>query len=106
MSECIFCKLVTKAIPTKVVYEDDDVFVFNDINPKAEVHLLIIPKEHIESMLHLTDKHQALMGKIMVLANKLAFEQGLTGGYKTQVNTGLKGGQEVFHLHVHLFGNR
>jgi histidine triad (HIT) family protein len=106
MSDCIFCKLVRKEIPTKVIYEDDDVFVFNDISPKAEVHLLIIPKVHIESMLHLTAEHSALMGKIMILANNLALEHGLNGGYKTQINTGLKGGQEVFHLHVHVVGNR
>ena len=106
MNNCIFCKLVRKEIPTKVVYEDDDVFVFNDISPKAEVHLLIIPKVHIESMLHLTTEHSALMGKIMILANNLALEYGLDRGYKTQINTGLKGGQEVFHLHVHVVGNR
>lgn len=106
MNDCIFCKLIRKEIPTKVIFEDDDVFVFNDINPKAEVHLLIIPKLHIESMLQLTEDHLSLMGKIMVLANKLALEHGLHGGYKTQINTGIKGGQEVFHLHVHLVGNR
>lgn len=106
MSDCIFCKLINKSIPTKIVYEDDDIFVFNDISPKAEVHLLIIPKEHIESMLQLEDKHQALIGKMMLKANELALEYGLTAGYKTQINTGLKGGQEVFHLHIHIFGNR
>ena len=100
MNDCIFCKLIRKEIPTKVI------FVFNDINPKAEVHLLIIPKLHIESMLQLTEDHLSLMGKIMVLANKLALEHGLHGGYKTQINTGIKGEQEVFHLHVHLVGNR
>ena len=106
MTDCIFCKLVNKTIPTKVVYEDEDVFVFNDINPKAEIHLLIIPKKHIENMLELTEQDQPLMGKIMVLANKLAVEHGLDKGYKTQINTGPMGGQEVYHLHVHVVGNR
>lgn len=106
MNDCLFCKLVNKTIPTKIVYEDDEVFVFNDLYPKAAVHLLIIPKQHIESMLHLEDKDQSLMGKIMLLANKLALEHGLSKGYKLQVNTGINGGQEIFHLHVHVYGNR
>lgn len=106
MTDCIFCKIVNKTIPAKIVYEDDEVLVFNDIHPKAEVHLLIIPKKHIDSMLKLTEDHQQIMGKIMVLANKIALEHGLNGGYKTLINTGTKGGQEVFHLHLHLIGNR
>ncbi|TXI93956.1 MAG: histidine triad nucleotide-binding protein [Neisseriales bacterium] len=106
MTNCIFCKLVDGSIPTKIVYQDEDIFVFNDINPKAEVHLLIIPKRHIESMLQLTDADEKLMGKMMITANKLALLHGLNKGYKTQINTGLGGGQEVFHLHIHVFGNR
>jgi len=106
MENCIFCKLIDGSIPTKIVYQDEDVFVFNDINPKAEVHLLIIPKRHIESMLQLTDNDQALMGRMMLIANQLAIEHGLQKGYKTQINTGINGGQEVFHLHIHVVGNR
>ena len=106
MTDCIFCKLINKTLPTNVVYEDEEIFVFNDISPKAEVHLLIIPKEHIESMLQIKDRHQALLGKMMLLINKLALEQGLAKGYKVQINTGINGGQEVFHLHMHLVGNR
>lgn len=106
MTNCIFCKLINGSIPTKIVYQDEDIFVFNDINPKADVHLLLIPKKHIESMLEFTDADQELMGKMMIMANKLALEHGLHKGYKTQINTGIGGGQEVFHLHVHVFGNR
>lgn len=106
MSNCIFCKIIAKEIPSKIIYEDDDLLAFHDINPSADVHFLIIPKVHIESMLHLNDEHQSIMGKIMVTANKLALEQGLQKGYKTLVNTGKNGGQEVFHLHVHVLGNK
>lgn len=106
MSNCIFCKIIAKEIPSNIIYEDNDVFVFHDIKPAAEVHFLIIPKEHIENMLALEDHHQQLMGKIMLLANKLAKEHGLHNGYKTLLNTGMNGGQEVYHLHVHVFGDK
>lgn len=106
MDNCIFCKIIKKEIPSKIIYEDNDVFVFHDISPTAEVHFLIIPKAHIINMLELNDTHQSLMGKIMVLANKIAKDLGLNNGYKTQINTGKNGGQEVYHLHVHVFGNK
>lgn len=106
MNDCIFCKLISKQIPTTVVYEDDDVFVFNDLHPKAEVHLLIIPKKHIPSMLQLTSDDQELIGKMMIIANQQAKKHGLVNGYKTQINTGVNGGQEVMHLHIHVVGNR
>lgn len=106
MDNCIFCKISKKEIPSKVIYEDDDMFVFHDINPAAEVHFLLIPKLHIINMLELTDIHQELIGKMMILANKIAKEQGLHNGYKTQINTGKNGGQEVYHLHIHVFGNK
>lgn len=105
MSECIFCKIVNKNIPASIIYEDNDIVAFNDIHPKADIHFLIIPKIHIDSMMELTEEHQHLMGKIMLKANALAKEQGLSG-YKTLVNTGANGGQEVFHLHAHVFGNK
>lgn len=105
MPECLFCKIINKIIPSTIIYEDNDILAFNDINPKADVHFLVIPKTHIHSMLELTEEHQNLMGKIMLKANTLAKKQGLTG-YKTHINTGVNGGQEVFHLHVHIFGNK
>lgn len=108
---CIFCKIVAGDIPSNKVYEDDDVLAFHDINPWAPVHFLIIPKMHIASMAQLDGdnaEHQRIMGKIMTLAPKLAVEQGCEpypeGGFRTVVNTGANGGQEVHHLHVHVIG--
>lgn len=102
-SGCIFCKIVSGAIPSKKIYEDDDVIVFNDINPSARVHFLIVPKLHVESLLNCDSQHQALLGRMLLLAPKIAKEQGLAG-FKTLINTGREGGQEVFHLHVHVLG--
>ena len=104
MSACIFCKIIAKLIPAKIIFEDDEILAFYDVNPKAEVHFMIIPKTHIESMLLLQSNHQELMGKIILKANELAVSLGLESGYKIQINTGVNGGQEVFHLHVHVLG--
>lgn len=103
MSDCIFCKLVAGEIPSKKIYEDEDVIAFHDIRPIAPVHFLIVPKEHFDSLAHAESRHQSLLGKLLLLAPKLAAEQGLKG-FRTMVNTGAEGGQEVFHLHVHVFG--
>jgi histidine triad (HIT) family protein len=86
------------------VYEDDDVLAFHDIDPVAPVHFMIIPKEHVDSMAHLTARHQQVMGKIMLLAGTLAAEQGSTDGFRAIVNTGRVGRQDVFHLHMHVLG--
>jgi histidine triad (HIT) family protein len=104
MSDCIFCKIIAGEIPSRKVYEDDDVFVFHDIHPFARVHLLIIPKAHIASLAECGAEHEKILGKMLALAPKLAREQGLDGGFKTLINTGRGGGQEVFHIHIHVFG--
>ncbi len=104
MNDCIFCKIVAGDIPADVVYEDDQVFVFKDVNPRADVHLLIIPKQHIVSLAELNKSDAALLGHMMTLLPKLAKEQGLDDGFRTIINTGKGGGQEVFHLHIHLLG--
>ncbi len=105
---CIFCKIVTGKIPSRKVYEDEEIFAFHDINPWAPVHFLVIPKEHIISMAHLEGHHAALMGRIMVLAPKLALQEGCNpypqGGFRIVSNTGDEGGQEVQHLHIHVIG--
>lgn len=101
--DCLFCKIVGGHIPATTIYEDNDVIVFNDINPMAKIHFLIVPKLHIESLKSCELSHQALLGKMLLLAPKLAAEQGLKG-FKTLINTGREGGQEVFHIHVHVFG--
>lgn len=102
-ADCIFCKILAGNIPSKTLYEDDEVIVFHDIRPLAKVHFLIVPKTHIETLKDCTAEHQALLGKMMLLAAQLAAEQGLTG-YKTVMNVGREGGQEVFHIHLHVFG--
>ena len=104
MSDCLFCKIVARDIPADIVYEDEQVLVFKDIYPKAKVHLLLIPKQHIVSLAELDDSHAALMGHMMTLLPKLAKQQGLDNGFRTIINTGSGGGQEVFHLHLHLLG--
>jgi histidine triad (HIT) family protein len=100
---CIFCKIIQGDIPSRQIYEDEDVVVFHDIKPIAPVHLLIVPKLHIETLAHTNQSHQALLGKMLLLAPKLAKEQGLAG-FRTMINTGREGGQEVFHIHMHVFG--
>lgn len=108
MDNCIFCKIIAGKIPSRKVYEDDDIFAFHDIHPWAPVHFLMIPKLHIPSLAHLTDEHAALMGKMMMLAPKLAMQEGCRpypeGGYRIVANTGKEGGQEVHHLHFHIMG--
>lgn len=104
MADCIFCKIVAGTIPSKKIYEDEDVIAFHDIHPIAPVHFMIVPKQHVAGLSDCKMEHQALLGKILLLAPKLAAEQGLDQGFRTMINTGKGGGQEVFHLHVHVFG--
>jgi histidine triad (HIT) family protein len=101
---CIFCKIARGEIPSRRVYEDDDVFAFHDINPVAPVHFMLVPKRHLVSLMEADDSHAALLGKMLVLASKLAREQGLENGFRTVINSGKGGGQEVFHLHIHVIG--
>jgi histidine triad (HIT) family protein len=106
MSDCLFCRIVAGEIPGDFVYEDERVVVFRDINPKAEVHLLLVPREHIPSLNELTPEHDALIAHLMRLLPKLAREQGLEDGFRTIINTGPGGGQIIFHLHIHLLGGK
>jgi len=104
MSDCIFCKIVAGDIPSSKVYEDDEVLAFYDIHPFARVHFLIIPKRHVATLVDCTPEHEGLLGRMLLLAPRLAKEQGLGAGFKTLINTGRGGGQEVFHIHIHVFG--
>lgn len=104
MTDCIFCKIVAGELPSKKFFEDDEVVAFHDIHPIAPVHFMIIPKAHVDSLADCGADHQVLLGKMLLLAPKLALAQGLTQGFRTMINTGRGGGQEVFHLHVHVFG--
>jgi len=104
MTDCIFCKIAAGEIPADKVFEDDQVVVFKDINPKAGVHLLMIPREHIANLTELRPEHDGLIAHMMRLLPELARGQGLEDGFRTVINTGEGSGQEVFHLHVHLLG--
>jgi histidine triad (HIT) family protein len=106
MSDCLFCKIVAGEIPGDMVYEDDKVIAFRDINPKAEVHLLVIPREHIASLNELGPEHDALIAHMMRVIPQLAKSQGLDAGFRTIINTGKGGGQIIFHLHMHLMGGK
>jgi histidine triad (HIT) family protein len=101
---CIFCKIVAGQIPAKKVHEDDELLVFHDIHPWAPVHVLVIPKEHIATLADVTPAHDALLGRMLGLAPRLMRELGVSNGFRTVVNTGRDGGQEIFHLHMHVFG--
>lgn len=102
VKNCLFCKIIAKEIPANIVFEDDKFIVFKDINPKATTHLLVVPKQHIASLAHLEYNHQNLMGEAMLLLNKIALEQNITNGFRTIINTGRGGGQEIDHIHLHL----
>jgi histidine triad (HIT) family protein len=105
-ADCLFCKIAAKQIPSKVVFEDDEVFAFEDIGPQAPTHVLIIPRRHIASLEEATPEDQAVLGKLQLVAADLARKLKLAGGYRTVVNTGEGAGQSVFHLHLHLLGGR
>lgn len=103
--DCIFCKISKKEIPANVVFENEDVIAFKDINPIAPVHVLVIPKRHIASVVDIKDTDEALMGKLIIAAKKIADEMKISeGGYKILVRVGKNGGQEVGHMHLHLLG--
>ena len=104
MDSCVFCRIVAGELPASVVYEDDAIMAFKDQHPEAPVHVLVIPKKHIASLAHLEAEDAGLMGHLMLKLPELAMAQGMTRGFKTRINTGLAGGQEVAHLHVHLTG--
>jgi histidine triad (HIT) family protein len=103
-TNCIFCRIVRGEIPSRKVFEDDDVLAFHDINPLAPVHFLVVPKKHIASMMDLGEPDRDVFGRIMVLAPRLAREQGAKDGFRLIVNTGRVGRQEVDHVHLHIIG--
>ena len=101
MTDCIFCKIGAGALPSDTVYEDGEIKVFKDLHPKAPVHLLVIPKEHVESVAHLANDHAPLVGRLVLAAKAVAKDMGLTG-FKLVCNVGRDGGQVIDHLHIHL----
>jgi histidine triad (HIT) family protein len=107
MSDCLFCKIATREIPSSIVYEDDRVLAFNDINPQAPTHVLVIPKRHVASLDELGPGDDAIVGELVRRAAAIARERGITaGGYRTVFNTNRDAGQTVFHIHLHLIGGR
>lgn len=104
MQDCLFCKIASGEISSKKVYEDEHVFAFHDIHPIAPVHFLIIPKAHVPSLYECEPEHEAALGRVLALAGRLAREQGATDGFRSIINTGRVGRQEVYHVHVHIIG--
>jgi len=106
-NDCIFCKIIAGEIPSKQVYRDDLVTAFHDINPVAPVHVLIVPNEHIASVAAVEPEHEALLGRMFTAARQIAEELGVAeSGFRLVVNTGSDGGQDVYHLHMHLLGGK
>lgn len=106
MEDCIFCKIINKEIPSELIYEDDEIVAFNDISPKANHHILIVPKKHIPTIndLNEEEKDDALVGRMMLIAKKIAKDKDLSG-YNLQFNVGKSAGQIIFHIHLHLMSN-
>lgn len=103
-ADCIFCKIASGAIPSRQVYADADLIAFHDIRPAAPVHLLIVPREHIPTLADASAEHERLLGKMLLLAPQLAQQHGAVNGFRAVINNGPDGGQEVYHLHLHVLG--
>ncbi|MCQ9378491.1 histidine triad nucleotide-binding protein [Methyloversatilis sp. XJ19-49] len=103
-NDCIFCKIISGKIPSRKLYEDDLIYAFHDINPAAPVHFLIIPKSHIPTLSDASAAHEAALGRMLAKVGELAREAGCTDGYRTMINCGRVGRQEVYHLHMHVVG--
>lgn len=106
MSDCLFCKIIEGKIPSRKVYEDERVYVFEDINPKAPTHVLIIPREHIAGLDKAEAKDAEIIGYMHLVAAKIGRERGIEDGYRTVLNVGPRSGQSVFHIHLHMLGGR
>ena len=106
MEDCLFCKIGRKEIPAKLVYEDDEIFAFEDIQPQAPTHILICPKIHVGSLTEAKADDATMLGRLQLIAAKLAVKNKLTEGYRTAINNGRGAGQSVFHIHLHLLGGR
>jgi len=104
MTDCIFCKIVRNEIPSRKVYEDEDIFAFHDIRPLAPVHFMIIPKQHVATLYDAGMAQSRALGKMLAMAGELARKEGANDGFRTIINTGRVGNQEVYHLHMHVIG--
>ena len=106
MQDCLFCRIVRGEIPAARVYEDELVLAFKDIQPQRPVHVLVIPKRHITSLAHATEADIPVLGRMLAVANQIAVDQGSTDGFRSIINTGRVGGQEVMHVHMHIVGGQ
>ncbi len=106
MSDCLFCKIGKKEIPSKIVYEDPELFAFEDLHPQAPTHILICPRKHVASLTEASAEDAVILGRVLLVAAQLAAERKITDGYRTIFNNGHGAGQSVFHLHLHLLGGR
>ena len=107
MNNCLFCKIISKEIPSDCVFENENMYAFRDINPQAPVHILIIPKTHISTLNDVDDNHKLLVGEILLTSKMLAEKEGIAeNGYRTVFNCNKNGGQDVYHIHLHLLGGR
>ena len=107
MAECLFCKIINREIQASIVYEDDRVLAFNDINPQAPTHVLVVPKRHVASLNELSANDDQMLGELVRCAAAIAKERGISaGGFRTVFNTNREAGQTVFHIHLHLIGGR
>ena len=106
MTDTIFAKIINREIPADIVYEDDECLAFQDVNPQAPTHILVIPKTPIAKLTDATQEHQALLGHLLLVANKIAEELGVGDAFRLVVNNGAGAGQSVFHLHIHILAGR
>lgn len=106
VSDCLFCKIASGAIPVTRLYEDEQILAFPDIHPQAPVHILVIPRQHFASLAHTTPEDAGLLGQMLAATTEIARQQNLANGYRLVINTGSDGGQTVEHLHIHLLGRR
>lgn len=106
MDDCIFCKIGRKEIPAKMVYEDKEIFAFEDLHPQAPSHVLICPRKHLVALTDAAPEDASVLGNLQLVASRIARDRKLTDGYRTVINNGRGAGQSVFHLHLHLLGGR
>ena len=106
MSDCLFCRIVSGEIPSRKVYEDEHTYAFEDINPQAPIHVLVVPKKHIRGLKEAAPEDAALIGHCQIAAANIARQRSIEDGYRTVLNVGPRAGQSVFHMHVHLLGGR
>jgi histidine triad (HIT) family protein len=104
MADCLFCQIAKGEIPANIVYQDEQIVAFKDLHPIAPVHILVVPKKHIEKLQDMSDNEDELLGKLILAAKKIAVQEKIDRGFKIIINCGREGGQKIFHLHVHLLG--